>query len=130
VQVDGDLESFSTLKDRPKKRIVQVATPAVAVDYCSLETVVSDCAFQLTGGDNWGCGWQCGKPGKAVWMAPNGLPQTVVGLAGERLRGDRIELLHTGRVQRQHLQVDACGVHVCDPEVVEIQQLIDEVGSN
>ena len=61
-------------------------------------------------------------------MAANRLGEGVVGVAGQRHRLDRIELLHPWSGQRQDLEVDAGGVHVGDPALADVAQLLDEPG--
>jgi hypothetical protein len=47
---------------------------------------------------------------------------------GERHRLDGIELLHPRVGQGQDLDVDAGGVHVGDPALTDVAQLLDEPG--
>jgi hypothetical protein len=60
-------------------------------------------------------------------MAPHRLGEEVVCLTGERYRLCRLELLNARKGQRQHLHIDACGVHGRDPAAAEIAQLFDEL---
>jgi hypothetical protein len=99
VEVERDLQRLGPRQDRPEEPVVQVATAGVAVDQGSLEAVHADRTLQL-----------------------------VVGLAGERYRLDRVELPHPWGGQGQDLDVDDGGVHVRDPALADVAQLLDEPG--
>ena len=56
----------------------------------------------------------------------DGLGQLVVAGGGEGIGGGRVEHLHAGRGQRQHLHVDAAGIHVGDAVRRQVLQAIDD----
>jgi hypothetical protein len=92
----------------------------VPVDQRALEAILTDRALQLLCGGFRGGRRQRGEPSEAIRMAPHRLPEDVVCLTGERYRLCRLELLDARKGQRQHLYIDACGVHGRDPAVAEI----------
>jgi hypothetical protein len=61
-------------------------------------------------------------------VAAHRLGEGVVGVAGQRHRLARLELLHAWRGQRQDLDVETGGVHVGDPALADVAQLLDEPG--
>lgn len=65
--------------------------------------------------------------GKTGRMLADGLRQLVVGQAGKRYGGGLVHHLHARCGQVNHLAVDATGVHVREPELVEIGQATHDV---
>jgi len=128
VQIQRHLQLLGTGQDRPEELVVQVAAAAVAVDQGALEAVGADRALQLVGGGLGIRGRERGEPGQPVWMAAHRLGEGVVGGAGEGHRLGRVELLHPWSGQRQDLEVETGGVHVGDPALADVAQLLDESG--
>ena len=126
--VDRHLERFGPLEDGPEELVVEVAAPGVAIDHGALEAVFADRTLQLIGRRFRRRGRQRGEGGEPVWMASHRVGEAVVGLTGERHRLGRVELLHARSGQRQHLHIDAGRIHVRDPVVAEIAELLDELG--
>jgi hypothetical protein len=100
VEVERDLERLGPRQDRPEELVVQVAAAAVAVDQGAFEAVLGDRALELVGGGVGIGGWERREPGKPVRVAAHRLGEGVVGVAGERHRLDRVELLHSWVGQR------------------------------
>jgi topoisomerase IA-like protein len=59
-------------------------------------------------------------------MARDRLGKAVVSQRGESSPRVRVEHLDTWRSERQQLDVDAILVHVGDPELIEVEQAIEE----
>jgi hypothetical protein len=127
VEIDRDSERFCPLQDWPEKGVVQVASPGVPVDQRPLEAILTDRALQLLCGGLRGGRRQRGEPGEAIRIAPHRLREEVVRLTSERYRLCCLKLLNARKGQRQHLHIDACGVHRRDPAAAEIAQLFDEL---
>src|SRR6266480_884925 len=128
MQIERDLECFGTLQDRPEDLVVQVATPDMAVDQCTLEAVFTDHVLQFVGGGIWSHGRQRGEPGETAWMTPYCHRELVVGIMRECHCLGRVELLHARRGQRQDLHVDPGSIHLRDPVFIEFAQSIQKLG--
>ncbi len=61
-------------------------------------------------------------------MASHRIGEVVVRLAGQCDGLGRLELLQARGGQREHLHVDPVGIHLRDPAVADVAQLLDESG--
>jgi hypothetical protein len=93
VEVERHPQRLGAGQDGPEELVVQAAAAVVAIDQGALEAVVAHHALELVGGGLRIRGRERGEPGKPVWMATHRLGERVVGVAGERHRLDRTELL-------------------------------------
>ena len=127
VQIDRDIERFGALQDRPEELVVQIAAARVAVDERALEALLPDPALQFFGRLFGRRDRQGGKAGEARRMFLHRFGEEIVGFARDRDLLRRFRLLDPGRIQREHLHVDAGGVHVRDALVADILKLLENL---
>jgi hypothetical protein len=99
----------------------------VAIDEGALETLLPDPAIQLIGRLLGGRDRQAGKAGKTFWISLHHVGEEIVRLPRDRDLFRHLGLLDPGRIQRQHLHVDAGGVHLGEAPVADILQLLENL---
>ena len=102
-------------------RVVEIDALTVAVDHRADETVLADRALQFLGRGVGRAHRQGGEAGQAVGILVYRGGELVVAGPGEAHGGRSVHLLHSGRRQRQHSQVDAGVVHGRDARVAEVE---------
>jgi len=107
VHVDRHVERLGALEDRPEEFVVHVAAADVAVDQRAAKAELAHAALQLGCGLVRHHGRQRGEPGEALGMFLHGSAKKLIGVARQRQRFRRVQLLGARRVDRQHLHVDA-----------------------
>ena len=127
MQIDRHIERFGALQDRPEERVVEIAAAMVAVDDRALEAV-ADRAFQFVGG----------LPGAAIGNGQG--RQSASDAFSPPRRGNRSlrarsrsasasSNCSTPGIERQHLHIDAGGVHLGHAPVADIAKLFEELGA-
>jgi hypothetical protein len=100
----------------------------VAVDDRTLETEFANRPLQLPGrGLRVGRGDRC-EAGESGRVASDRLGDEIVRFSRQRRSLSRGFLLDARRCQRDDLDVDPRGIHVGDPAVSEVEQLVGELG--
>src|SRR5579863_2573433 len=126
MQIDRNAECHGTFEDRPERLVVEIAATRVTVDQRAFETELANGALQfghrLVGrGDR-----QRGKAGEPLRMRLYGAVQKIVGVARQRDLVRSFKLLHARRIERQHLHVDAGGVHFGNALAADLAELLDD----
>jgi ABC transporter substrate binding protein len=67
--------------------------------------------------------WQRGQAGQSRRVLGDGVCQHIIGVASEHLCVANFQLLDTRRGQRNHLHVDAGGIHLGDAALAEVAQV-------
>ena len=124
MQIDRDVERFGTLQDRPEELVVQIAAARVAVDQRALEALLPDPAIQLFGRLVRRRGRQGRKGGEPRRIFLHRLCEEIVRFDGDRYLLRRFGLLDPGRIEREHLHVDAGRIHLGDALVADILELL------
>ena len=129
MEIDRDIERFGALQDRPEELVVQIAAARVPIDERAFEALLPNPALQFFGRLVWCRDRQGGKAGEALRIFLHRLGEEIVGLPGNRDLLRRVRLLDPWRVEREHLHVDAGGIHVGDALVADILKLIVNPGA-
>src|SRR5436190_6342817 len=110
VQIDWDAERFGTLQNRREELVIQIAAARVAIDQRALEPLLPDPAVELFGRFVWRGDRQCCEGGEPRRIFLHRLCEEIVRFDSDRYLNRRFGLLDPGRIEREHLHVDAGGI--------------------
>src|SRR5262245_5213668 len=127
MQVDRNAELLRGLKDHPEFLVVEERALGVAMDHGALEPELGHAAFELLR-----CGprvgrRQCREPGEPIRVLGNRRGENVVSVARHWDRDVRCKALRTGLTKRKYLYVDAGRIHVAQPLLAEIADLLGDI---
>ncbi len=129
VDMDRRIEFFGAFQDRPEEFVVEIAAAHMAADDRADKAAAADAALQLRRGLVRDHRRQRGKAGEALGIFLHRRRERVIAFARQRHCLGSVELFGTGRGERQHLHVDAGGIHRRDPFVADVAQRLDELGA-
>src|ERR1700758_4946789 len=124
MEIDWDIEGFGALHDWPEELVIQIAAARMAVDERTLEALLPNPAIEFIGRLLRGRDWQGGKPCKPLWILLHDIGEEIVRLASDRDLLRHVGLFDPGRIQREHLYVDAGGIHLSDARVADFLKLL------
>jgi hypothetical protein len=128
MDMDRRIERFGGLEDRPEEFVVEIAAARMAVDDGADKAAGLDAARELGRRLVRRHRRQGGKAGEAPGMFLHRRGERVVTFARQRHRLGGVELFGARRSQRQHLHVDAGGIHRRDALVADVAQRLDQLG--
>src|ERR1700741_4369538 len=123
MQIDRCAERFGGLQYRPEKFVIEIATTLMAVDQSTGESLITKAMFELFSRAIRCLNWQRVQAGQSRRVLGDGVCQHIIGVASEYLCVANFQLLDTRRGQRNHLHVDAGGVHLGDAALAEVAQV-------
>ena len=127
MEVERDVEGLCPLKNGPEAPVVQENAVGEAVDHRALKAEGGHGPIEL-GGGGFGIGrWQRGEGGEAVGVERDGLGQAVVGAASHPDGGLGVKPLDRWCAVREDLDVDAGGVHVLEPRLSDVIELVEHL---
>ena len=123
MHVDGQIELFGALVDRPEALVVKEHAVGEAVQHGALEAEL--CGAIESSAAASGTAVEAGESGEARRIGFDHGGEAIVDAAGEIGGGRCGKLLRRRRAVREHLDVDAGFVHVLDAQRAEIVQPVD-----
>ena len=120
MEIDRDVERFGAGIDRPELRPIEEFAVGEAVHHRALEAVLLDAALELVGGGVRHRGRQRGERRKPLRVLFHLRGEAVVDAPRQRNGGVGRQLLRRRRAKRQHLHVDAGGIHLGKADGVEV----------
>src|SRR6185437_12633533 len=122
MEVNRYIELLGAFVDRPELLEVEKLAIRHAVQHRALESELGNGAIELVSGGLRIDGRQGGKGGKTLGIGRANLGKSIIDLTGEAGGDVSSELLGGRRAVREHLDVDACRIHLLEAQAAEIKE--------
>ena len=127
MKVDGNIQRGRAVENRFEVRIVQIDALAVPVDHRAKKSVLAHRSLKFFSRRLGRAHRQGGEAGQPIRIPADRRREFVIAFTGQAHRCRPVQLLHSGRRQRQHGQVDARVVHRGNAPVTEVGDWFDHV---